>query len=156
MLPKSFLLLSTPLYIPDKHLQLFILSNLENWLFIWNQQRGWHRHTKGYIGMELGKIQNQKWIWASFYLSIKIYVYNDAHNFEMRQPKGFFDFTKVALTCKFCLFCFVFIWVKFVFPEWFTQPRSELLYFFHFFRHCLGRLISKSCASLLTYILIYR
>ena len=128
------------------------------------------RTSAHYIGMEHGKIQNQKWIWASFYLSIKIYVNNDAHNFEMRQPKGFFDFTKVALTCKFCLFCFASLGQRCQEDE---QPAcvwrvsrnpsaknstdvSELIYFIHFFRHSWGCLISKLCALLLTYILIYR
>ena len=68
--------------------------------------------TKQYIGTECKGIQNQKWIWASFDPYMNFHVNNNAQNFEMRQPKGFFDFTKNALSCKFCLLCFVFIQVQ--------------------------------------------
>ena len=80
-----------------------------------------------YIGSERSDIQNQKWILTSFDLQIKIYVNKDAHNFEMRQPKGSFDFTKNELTCKFCPFCFVIIRVKFVFPETFFSESHNLV-----------------------------
>ena len=42
----------------------------------------------------------------------------------MRQPKGFLDFIKNELTCKFCLFCFVFILVKFLLPKRFLVIHS--------------------------------
>ena len=42
----------------------------------------------------------------------------------MRQPKAFFDFTKMALTCKFCPICFLFIRVNFVFPKHFLVTHT--------------------------------
>ena len=91
--------------------------------------------------MESNGIQNQKWKWASFDILIKIYVNNEAHNFEMRQPKGFLDFIKNELTCKFCLFCFVFILVKFLLPKRFLVIHStsfRVAIFHTFFETLLG------------------
>ena len=44
----------------------------------------------------------------------------------MRQPKGFFDFTKSELTCMFCPFCFAFIREKIVFLKPFFAIHATL------------------------------
>ena len=59
----------------------------------------------------------------------------------MRQPKGFLDFIKNELTCKFCLFCFVFILVKFLLPKRFLVIHStsfRVAIFHSFFPTLLG------------------
>ena len=87
--------------------------------------------------------------YRSKYMLQRMYI----HNFEMKQPKAFFNFTKSAFSCKFCPFCFVLI-----LEYWFVYKRnvysdshnlystvSELIYFVHFFWHYWGCLISKLC-----------
>ena len=56
-------------------------------------------------------------------------------------PKGFLDFIKNELTCKFCLFCFVFILVKFLLPKRFLVIHStsfRVAIFHTFFEALLG------------------
>ena len=63
----------------------------------------------------------------------------------MRQPKAFFDFTKMALTCNFCLFCLVFIKIKICFAETYYSDSRNLYSsknivtnFYTFFKTLLG------------------
>ena len=94
-----------------------------------------------YTGSQNDRPQNQKWILVSFDLQIKIYVNKVAHNFEMRQPKAFFDFTKMALTCNFCLFCLVFIKINFVSPKLIIVIHATSIqsyYFSYIFQTMLG------------------
>ena len=53
--------------------------------------------------------------YKSKYMLQRMYI----HNFEMKQPKAFFNFTKSAFSSKFCPFCFVLI-----LEYWFVYKRN--------------------------------